>query len=89
MFDERYIQITDAGPGNWVHGTINGFDGYSFSAMVFENGSKHGIEGSRVSKLQLKKGSAELAFFDRGWDISPATPEQEQIVKAIVAGFPD
>lgn len=86
--DTKFIEIADSGPRNWLHGTIKGFDGYSFSAMVFENGSQFGIEKGRVSKLQLKQGGNEVAYYDRDWDISPATAEQEEIVKAIVAGFP-
>lgn len=54
---------------NWFKGE---YMDYSFTAMVFEEPSKYGIEGGKVSKLCIKDGSGDwLVNYDRGWDVEP------------------
>lgn len=44
---------------------------YRYEAQVFDEPSRHGIAGGRISRLRLWRGSALVANFDRGWDIRP------------------
>lgn len=69
------IQITSR--DLWVTGTI---EGYNWEAKVYDEPSKFGIDGGRVSKLTIwnenirKKRNlsrASIASYDRGWDINP------------------
>lgn len=58
---------------NWVKGEVGE---YIFSAKLFDEGSKFGINNGRVSKLSIiKKGSnwsnGCILNYDRGWDIEP------------------
>ena len=64
----------------WEEGT---FKGLKWSAKIFNEGSKYGINGGRVSKLWVsnggKIGDREVYLnYDRGWDIEPKTEEMKQ-----------
>lgn len=37
----------------------------------FEEGSEFGINGGRISKLQIKINGKTTCNYDRGWDIEP------------------
>ena len=43
----------------------------------FEEGSKFGIDGGRISKLMLKLNGKIVVNYDRGWDIKPENEEAE------------
>lgn len=66
----------------WQEGSfaINGIK-YHFCAKVYEEGSKYGINGGRVSKLAIyewePEGKQEILNYDRGWDIEPKTDTQK------------
>ena len=61
---------------HWVTGSCGD---YRFSAKVYDIGSKYGINGGRVSKLEIRRveknrGNQKktvVANYDRGWDIKP------------------
>ncbi|MBQ7895581.1 MAG: hypothetical protein IJ364_03375 [Oscillospiraceae bacterium] len=63
--------------GGWIDGQHK--DGYSFSAKVYDNGSKHGIRRGRVSKLFIDVDSTgeTVVCYDRRWQLKPA-PEVKQ-----------
>lgn len=43
----------------------------------YEQPSKYGIDGGRISKLMLKIGDEIVANYDRGWDIRPTNEAAE------------
>ena len=49
----------------------------------FEEPSEFGINGGRISKLQIKMGGKTVVNYDRGWDIEPTT-EQENVALYIL-----
>ncbi len=54
----------------WKSGTTNGFN---WSIKHYEQGSEHGIDGGRISKLwiQRERNGEIIANYDRGQDIKP------------------
>lgn len=58
---------------NWVGGTIEDLE---FEAKVFDEPSKYGIYGGKVSKLIIDG----IANYDRGWEFG----EDEPFVKDVV-----
>ena len=67
----------------WAYGRINGFE---YQIMYFTEGSEYGINDGRISKLYLKGGKG-WAFYDRGWDCPPTTPEAEQACQELIARY--
>lgn len=71
-----FTEFTDK--TNWVEGTVAEF---RFQSKLFDEGSSHGINNGRVSKLGIwnEKISQEkgdffagcIVNYDRGWDIKP------------------
>lgn len=78
----REIKITEPWADNgWITGKIGQF---VFTAKVFGLPSKFGIDGGRVSKLEIKKGTTPVVNYDRGWDIEPESDEAREILRAVV-----
>ncbi len=50
---------------------------YDWSAKVFDDGSLFGINGGRISKLQIKQSDNILVNYDRGWDIKPDEKDKD------------
>jgi hypothetical protein len=75
--------------GNWVKGTIE-FDekrDLTFCAKVYEEPSEiYGINGGKISKLEIRLGKETLANYDRGWDVEVAE-EAEGFYGWILANF--
>lgn len=65
----------------WVKGIIQG---YRYSFKAYEKPSKHGIEGSEISKLELWKDNELLVNYDRGWDLRPDSKELKSIINALL-----
>lgn len=63
---------------NSMNGAIKGeHNDYSFSAKVYEESSKHGINSGRVSKFDLIQDGEIVARYDRDWDILPTDTNYE------------
>lgn len=62
--------ITWVKDNNYVEGIVGR---YKFDAKVFDECSKYGIDGGRISKLTLRDENSEhcILNYDRGWDIEP------------------
>ncbi len=66
----------------WHEGTIGipQKDGSSkiahYWVKAFEEGSKWGINGGKISKLSIKIDGEWVANYDRGWDIKPAEDDE-------------
>ena len=80
-----------AGAGTWVCGRLNG---HRFDALVFPEHSEtidYELGESQISKLWVQRlaDKAEVANFDRGWDVRPTTDETTAIVDFLCAGLAD
>ncbi len=58
-----------------------------FVIKVFEEGSDFGINGGRISKLNIRTGNKELANYDRGWDVKPTTAIGKGALKIILKEY--
>jgi hypothetical protein len=52
----------------WKSRTING---YEISIKCYETGSESGINGGKISKLEIKKSGKIVVSYERGWYIEP------------------
>lgn len=84
---KQILTIEDTRDG-WVIGT---YKGLNFTAKVYDEGSNHGIDGGRVSKLWMgKKGFNGLVKehvfnYDRGIDIDhPIGRELAKVLEVAV-----
>ncbi|MBP1047129.1 hypothetical protein I6N96_12680 [Enterococcus sp. BWM-S5] len=70
----------------WENGLIGG---YRYSIKHYETPSPSGLEGSKISKLDLIDGETNeiVASYDRGWDVKPTEPEHERLIGLIVNRF--
>lgn len=48
------------------------------------NGSEWGIDGGRISKLEIKRGDEIICRYDRGWDIQPADENAQLAVESLI-----
>ena len=66
------------------------FEGKTYVATFkqFDEGSKFGIDGGRISKLTLirkeKNEKVKLANFDRGWDLEPTDEEAKAVLEVLL-----
>lgn len=73
----------------WKKGTvlING-ETYKYCAKVFgEPSEDYGIEGGRISKLEIRLGDFPVVNYDRGWDIEPETEGAQLAFLAVMRQF--
>ena len=74
--------------GLWKEAELK-FEGKTYVATFkqFDEGSKFGIGGGRISKLTLirkeKNEKVKLANFDRGWDLEP-TEEAKAVLEVLL-----
>lgn len=56
----------------WREGTV-GVHGDIFHYWVkfYEEPSRFGIDGGRISKLMIKRKNEVVCNYDRGWDVRP------------------
>lgn len=89
--DEAGMVIDEGHPTNdqWQAGRILIMPGYSFSAIVDDKPSGHGIGGGSITHLELQKDGGTVARFDRGWDRPPQTAEQREAIQRIRNGLDD
>jgi hypothetical protein len=69
----------------WKKGSLKINDQiFTYCAKVYgEPSEDYGMEGGRISKLEIRLGDMPVARYDRGWDIEPET-EQAQIAYALL-----
>lgn len=65
---------------------VNGTE-YIACMKRYDEGSEYGIEGGRISKLQVKEGDKTVINYDRGWDIKPQTEEQQDVLETILVAW--
>ena len=56
---------------------------YTWEVKVYNEGFKYGINGGRVSKLEVRRDGVVVCNYDRGWDIKPESYAVEQVVNYI------
>jgi hypothetical protein len=67
----------------WVVGEATG--GYRFCAKMFDEGSIHGINKGRVSKLEIRSDKGIFVNYDRGWDVKPQNPEDKAVYRRVMS----
>ncbi|WP_192937100.1 DUF7678 domain-containing protein, partial [Sinorhizobium meliloti] len=89
IVDTDRITITKGDVKNdlWVSGTVNENPAYSFTAKVFDVGSRYGLDGGQISKLTVWHSGNEVASYDRGWDSPPQTHDDKRAVEIIKSSF--
>jgi hypothetical protein len=61
---------------------------FTYSAKVYgEPSEDYGIEGGKISKLEIRFGDFPVARYDRGWDIEPETENAQLALLAILHNF--
>ena len=61
---------------------------FTYSAKVYgEPNEDYGIEGGKISKLEIRFGDFPVARYDRGWDIEPETENAQLALLAILHNF--
>lgn len=94
-YDRSKLGLSKGDPkrDHWVAGNVKRFDGYRFSAKVYDVGSRSGIDGGRVSKLRVERDGKTVIDYSRGWpngrDPKAMTGEQKAVLKEIVSAFPE
>ena len=70
----------------WNKGSIKiGNQTFTYCAKVYrEPSEEYGIEGGRISKLEIRLSDFPVARYDRGWDIEPETENAQLAVAAIL-----
>lgn len=73
----------------WIDGKITTMKGYEFQAKMYDEPSQHGIDGGKISKLDVRKDGELVMRYDRGWDKDPKTPEHKEVLQRIRNGLDD
>ena len=61
---------------------------FTYSAKVYGHSSEdYGIDGGKISKLEIRFGDFPVARYDRGWDIEPETENAQLALLAILHNF--
>ncbi|MBO9399128.1 hypothetical protein J7400_20830 [Shimia sp. R9_2] len=81
------LENNDINYGGWTKGRLKSQPEYSFSAKVFQQPSRFGIDGGLISKLEVRKNGERIASFDRGWDIEPQNHCDQEALKEIRQGL--
>lgn len=50
---------------------------YKYWVKNFDRPSQYGIEGGRISKLEIRRDGIVVANYDRGWDVEPVDADTE------------
>ena len=79
------ISATKPTGDGWVEGALVVLDSrFHYWLKPYEKRSKYGINGSRVSKLMIKRGNAVVCSYDRGWDVQPVDDETRLAMEIIL-----
>lgn len=69
----------------WINGTTKiGETEFTYQAKQYDLGSEFGINGGRISKLEIRRGGRTVAHYDRVWDIRPVDKETEEALAHIL-----
>lgn len=65
----------------YIDGSI---DGYDYSVKLYDQPSEYGVDGGRVSKMEVWRDGKLVVNYDRGWDVEPETDGEREIVKKVL-----
>ena len=68
----------------WSKGMVNG---YVYCVKHFEQGSKYGIDGGRISKMSISKDNRLLFNYDRGLDIDCLDAEGKAVYAKLLKRY--
>ncbi|MCI1930482.1 MAG: hypothetical protein LKJ13_02160 [Clostridia bacterium] len=70
----------------WKEGSLKIEDQiFTYCAKVYEEPSEdYGIDGGRISKLEIRLGDFPVVRYDRGWGIEPETENAQLALLAIL-----
>lgn len=69
----------------WKEGSLRVHDSlYHYWMKVYDEGSRFGIDGGKISKLMLKRDGVIVVNYDRGWDIKPSDPDTQLAVEILL-----
>ena len=73
----------------WKEGSLKiGDQIFTYCAKVYgEPSEDYGLDGSKVSKLEIRLGDMPVARYDRGWDLEPETENAQLALAAILHEF--
>lgn len=69
----------------WHKGSIY-VDGikYIFYVKSYEFPSQYGIDGGKISKLEIRRNDITIVQYDRGWVSKPVTKAEKEIFEELV-----
>ena len=71
----------------WQEGSLKVYNSiFHYWMKVFDEPSRFGIDGGKVSKLMLKRDGKIVCNYDRGWDIEPADPDTQLALEILLHG---
>ena len=69
----------------WKEGTIKIQNSvFHYWVKVYDEPSRFGIDGGRISKLMLKRKNEIVCNYDRGWDIKPVDGDTESALQILL-----
>lgn len=85
IISKRNLKSAFVGFGDWKELVVLHKDvEYRVQIKQFDKGSEFGIDGGRISKLSIRKGSKEICNYDRGWDFELATEDGKAVLKEVL-----
>ncbi|KUP91587.1 hypothetical protein TRIHO_35440 [Tritonibacter horizontis] len=73
----------------WIDGKILSMKGYEFKARFYDEPSNLGIDGGKISKLDVRKDGELVMRYDQGWTVDPKTPEHREALHRIRSRLDD
>lgn len=72
----------------WKEGSIKVVDKiYHYEAKIYDEPSKFGINGGRISKLNVRLNGKEIINYDRGWDKEPSIEDEKAVLYIILNDY--
>ena len=60
---------------------------YEVCVKYYSEGSQYGINGGKVSKLEIRQLGQIVANYDRGWDVAPKHTGVAWVLDRVVAKY--
>ena len=72
----------------WKEGVI-GYEGkrYKYYVKAYDEGSEFGIDGGRISKLDILRNGERVALYDREWITKPIDKGTETVLEILIHDY--